>query len=106
MASGIAAATPETTPSPASRSDTAHAPASGPAPAPTPRQPANNPRADSASATTAATHYRIQIAAVGNKATAESVAGKLKYKGFDTNTVEDAGLFRVNQFTNTRSSKW
>ena len=91
----IAAATPETTPSPASRSDTAHAPASGPAPAPTPRQPANNPRADSASATTAATHYRIQITAVRTKATAESAAATLRSKGFDPITVEEAGLYKV-----------
>ncbi len=64
-------------------------------PVPPPRQPANNPRADSASAPTAATHYRIQITAVRSKATAESVAGKLKSKGFDPITVEEAGLYKV-----------
>ncbi|HVQ45378.1 MAG TPA: SPOR domain-containing protein [Gemmatimonadales bacterium] len=64
-------------------------------PAPPPPQPANNPRADSASAPTAATHYRIQISAVRSKATAESVAGKLKSKGFDPITVEEAGLYKV-----------
>ncbi len=64
-------------------------------PVPPPRQPANNPRADSASAPTAATRYRIQITAVRSKATAESVAGKLKSKGFDPITVEEAGLYKV-----------
>ncbi len=64
-------------------------------PAPPPPRPANNPRADSASAPTAATHYRIQISAVRSKATAESVAGKLKSKGFDPITVEEAGLYKV-----------
>lgn len=84
--------TSDTTPSPPPPSDTAHTPTSASAPAPTPRQPANKPPTSS---TTAATHYRIQIAAVGNKATAESVAGKLKSKGFDPITVEEAGLFKV-----------
>jgi len=64
-------------------------------PAPPPPQPANKPRADSASAPTAATHYRIQITAVRSKATAESVAGKLKSKGFEPITVEEAGLYKV-----------
>ncbi len=88
----IAGATSDTTPSPAPPGDTAHTPTSASAPAPTPRQPANKP---STSAPTAATHYRIQIAAVGNKAAAESVAGKLKSKGFDPITVEEAGLYKV-----------
>jgi cell division septation protein DedD len=91
----MAGATSETTLVPASRSDTAGAPTSVPAPAPTPRQPANNPRPDSASAPTAATHYRIQITAVRNKATAESVAARLKSKGLDPLTVEEAGLYKV-----------
>jgi cell division septation protein DedD len=83
-----AGATSDTTLSPALPSDTAHTPPS----ASTPRQPAKKPPTSS---TTGATHYRIQIAAVGNKATAESVAGKLKSKGFDPITVEEAGLFKV-----------
>ncbi|MFL5472231.1 MAG: SPOR domain-containing protein [Gemmatimonadales bacterium] len=91
----IAAATPETTLSPAPRSDTARTPTSAPSPAPTQRQPAGNPRADSASTTPAATHYRIQITAVRNKATAESVAGKLKSKGFNPITVEEGGLYKI-----------
>ncbi|HSJ74987.1 MAG TPA: SPOR domain-containing protein, partial [Gemmatimonadales bacterium] len=40
-------------------------------------------------------HYRIQITAVQNKGTAESVAAKLKSKGFDPITVEEAGLYKV-----------
>jgi cell division septation protein DedD len=90
----IAGATAETTLSPA-RSDTAHTPAAVPVPAPTPRQPASTPRADSASTPATATRYRIQITAVRSKATAESLAGKLKSKGFDPTTVEEAGLYKV-----------
>jgi len=87
-------ATAETTLSPA-RADTAHTPTSAPVPSPTPRQPVGTPRADSASTLAAATHYRVQITAVRNKATAESVAGKLKSKGFDPITVEEGGLYKV-----------
>jgi cell division septation protein DedD len=89
----IAGATSETTLVPAPGSDTGRGPTS--APAPSPRQPTNTPRPDSVSAPTAATHYRIQITAVRNKATAESVAARLKSKGFDPITVEEAGLYKV-----------
>jgi cell division septation protein DedD len=82
-----AAATPQATPS-----DTARTPAPS---APVPRQPASTPPADSALAAATATHYRIQIAAVSSKATAESVAGKLKSKGFNPITMEEGGLYKV-----------
>src|SRR4051794_15860013 len=83
-----AGATSDTTLSPALPSDTAQPPPS----ASTPRQPANTPPT---TGTTGATHHRIEITAVGNKATAESVAGKLKSRGFDPITVQEAGLFKV-----------
>jgi cell division septation protein DedD len=90
----IATANRETTSSPAPLSDTSSASAL-PAPAPPPRQPASTPRPESTPAATGGTHYRIQITAVRSKATAESVAGKLKSKGFTPMTVEEGGLYKV-----------
>ena len=52
-------------------------------------------RADSAPAAPAVTHYRIQIGAVRSKGTAESVAGKLKSKGFNPITIEEGGFYKV-----------
>jgi cell division septation protein DedD len=83
----IAAATPETTTSPAPPPDTARNPA--------PRQPPSTPRADSAPAAPAAPHYRIQITAVRTKAAAESMAAKLKSRGFHPMTFEEGGLYKV-----------
>jgi cell division septation protein DedD len=81
------AAAPETTSSPAPPSDTARSRA--------PQQPASTPRADSAPAAPAVPHYRIQITAVRTKAAAESMAGKLKSKGFNPMTFEEGGLYKV-----------
>jgi cell division septation protein DedD len=77
--------------------DTAPAPATTSVPTPRPSPPA--PRADSAvvptPTTTGTTHYRIQLTAVRSQATAQSLANKLKAKGFHPITVEEGGLFKV-----------
>jgi cell division septation protein DedD len=42
-----------------------------------------------------ASHYRIQITAVRSPATAQSVASRLKSRGFTPTTVEEGGLYKV-----------
>jgi cell division septation protein DedD len=73
--------------------------AAPPPPTPPPPHPrADTPRRDSAPAVTppvAGARYRIQITAVRSVATARSVAGKLKSRGFDVVTVEEGGLYKV-----------
>ena len=90
-----------------SRSDTSRTPPSAsppaptPAPPPRPPQPAPSvdaPRPDSIPAVKRAlpgARYRVQITAVRSAATARSVANKLKSRGFDVVTVEEAGLYKV-----------
>jgi cell division septation protein DedD len=61
-------------------------------------QPPAAPRADSVPAATVSgtkVHYRLQITAVRNLATAQSLALKLKDKGYNPLTVEEAGLYKV-----------
>jgi cell division septation protein DedD len=76
-------------------------PAVTPAPPPRPPQPApraDAPRPDSTPAVKRAlpsARYRVQITAVRSSATAQSVANKLKSRGFDVVTVEEAGLYKV-----------
>jgi hypothetical protein len=82
----------ESTPSP----DTTRAPAAA---TPAPVRPAFPPvRPDSAATAKPSTpgpHYRIQITAVRNAATAQSLVAKLKSRGFSPITVEEGGLYKV-----------
>jgi cell division septation protein DedD len=39
--------------------------------------------------------YRVQITAVRNVATAQSIASRLKSRGFNPITVEEGGLYKV-----------
>jgi hypothetical protein len=70
-------------------------------PAPTPAAPhprAEPPRSDSTPSgppTAAGARYRIQITAVRSVATAQSLAAKLKSRGFDVVTVQEGGLYKV-----------
>jgi hypothetical protein len=85
------------------RTDTTRTPAPVATVAPTPR-PAPHPRAaprpDSVPVTTpaparAGVRYRIQITAVRSVTTAQSIASKLKSRGFNPITVEEGGLYKV-----------
>jgi cell division septation protein DedD len=102
----VAAAPLDTTPLSPDQPDTTR-----PRPTPTPPPPAAPPpvassppvppRAAPTGADTVArpapagTRYRIQITAVRNVATARSAASKVRARGFDVVTVEEAGLYKV-----------
>jgi cell division septation protein DedD len=92
----IASATPESTRTTAPAVDSGRPPAAPPAPAaPPPRvtpAPDSAPRPQPAAASP---RYRIQITAVRSQATAQSVASKLKSKGYNPITVEEDGLYKV-----------
>lgn len=66
--------------------------AAAPAPAPTPRAP-GGPRP--APAAPAAARYRIQIAAVNTRASADSIARRVRAAGYETVVVSEKGLFKV-----------
>jgi cell division septation protein DedD len=90
----VMASAPTDTRSPAGSRDSARAstpvaPATGSATAP----PADSGTA--AKPATAGTRYRIQITAVRSQSTAQSLATKLKSKGFSPITVEEGGLYKV-----------
>jgi cell division septation protein DedD len=85
------------------RPDTIRLPPSVATSAPTP-QPAPHPRAaprpDSTPRTTlppagAGLRYRVQITAVRNVTTAQSIASKLKSRGFSPIMLEEGGLYKV-----------
>jgi cell division septation protein DedD len=65
-----------------------------PAEAQRPEAPKPDPAAPGTPAVTSA-RYRIQITAVRNVRTAQSVASKLKSRGFNVVTVEEGGLYKV-----------
>ncbi len=67
-------------------------------PSPPPAAQRDVPRADTATSArppAAGTRYRVQITAVRNVATAQSIAGKLKARGFDVVIAEEGGLYKV-----------
>jgi SPOR domain len=55
----------------------------------------NEPAQPPAPAARQGSRYRVQITAVRNVSTARSIAAKLKSRGFDVVTVEEAGLYKV-----------
>jgi cell division septation protein DedD len=61
---------------------------------PSPTLPSPSPPA-SAQPSDASTRYRVQITAVRNVATAQSIAAKLKSRGFNVVMVEEGGLYKV-----------
>jgi cell division septation protein DedD len=98
----VAAAPRDTSSSAGARPDSAPpAPSTTQPAAPTPPAPAaRTPVASrdtlaAATPSAAGTRYRIQITAVRNVTTARSIATRLKSRGFDVVTVEEAGLYKV-----------
>ncbi|MGH7513109.1 MAG: SPOR domain-containing protein [Gemmatimonadales bacterium] len=73
---------------------TAAAPSPVPAPAPTGAAPASPPRAPAASQPTR-TVYRVQIAAVGSRKSAEDAARKARPLGLTVVTVQQGSLYKV-----------
>ncbi len=99
-----AALPPDTAAAAASRPDTAttitlvpETPTASPPPARPDTTRAEPPRqpAPAAPATRPGSRYRVQITAVRNVSTAQSIAAKLKARGFSVVTVEEGGLYKV-----------
>jgi cell division septation protein DedD len=66
-----------------------------PPPSSRPEAVRNEPAQPPAPAARQGTRYRVQITAVRNMSTARSIAARLKSRGFDVVTVEEAGLYKV-----------